>query len=90
MLARLSLEAARVCPILIKKGNINLITDVAHAAILLESAFTCSSFNIEVNLGSFADKNLAKRIRKELKLTGNDIFKIRRETEEKVGKIIRR
>ena len=50
MLARLCCEAAKLCPPLIKKGNLNLISDVAVAAILLESAFVSACFNVEINL----------------------------------------
>jgi formiminotetrahydrofolate cyclodeaminase len=89
MVCRLCFEAAQVCPPLIKKGNINLISDVAVAAVLLESAFTSANFNVEINLKSLADKKLTQSIRKELTQKGKKFKKIREETEEKVGKIIR-
>jgi len=90
MAARLCFEGAKLCLPLIKKGNINLISDVAVAAILLESAFACAYFNVEINLKTLDDKKLSRAIRKELMQKGITITKIRLETEEKVGKIIRR
>jgi len=89
MVCRLCFEAIKLCLPLIKKGNINLISDVAVAAILLESAFAAAYFNVEINLKSIDDKKLIKAVRKELMQKGRAITKIRLEMEEKVGKIIR-
>lgn len=89
MLARLCCQAARLCPVLIKKGNINLISDVAAAAVLLESAFTCARFNIDINLKSLGDKKLNQGITKELSKLAKIIQRIRKSTEAGVGKIIR-
>ena len=89
MVCRLCFETIKLCLPLIKKGNINLISDVAVAAILLESAFAAAYFNVEINLKSIDDKKLIKAVRKELMQKGRAITKIRLETEEKVGKIIR-
>ncbi|MCU0651651.1 MAG: cyclodeaminase/cyclohydrolase family protein [Candidatus Omnitrophica bacterium] len=89
MLARLSFEAIKLCPVLIKKGNINLISDVVVAAIFLESAFTSAYCNVDINLKILDDKKLASVIRKELSAKEKRIKKIRKLVEEKVGKIIR-
>jgi formiminotetrahydrofolate cyclodeaminase len=89
MLARLCFEGIKLCLPLIKKGNINLISDVAVAAILLESAFASAYFNVEINLKSIADKMLTQKIRKELTQKAKTIKRIRLETEVRVGKIIR-
>jgi formiminotetrahydrofolate cyclodeaminase len=86
---RLSFEGISLCPALIQKGNVNLISDVAVAAVLLESAFTSAYFNVEINLKSLADKKLSQDIRKELLRKDKIIKKLRRQTEAKVGKIIR-
>ncbi|MDP2044330.1 MAG: cyclodeaminase/cyclohydrolase family protein [Candidatus Omnitrophota bacterium] len=88
-LARFCWQAAKLCPPLIKKGNINLISDVAVAAILLESAFTCARFNIDINLKSLGDKKLNQGITKELNQKTKVIQKIRKNTEASVGKVIR-
>lgn len=89
MMARLTLQAARLCPLLIKKGNINLISDVGVAAVMLEAAFVSACFNVEINLKSLHDKELSKKINKELDQISKEILKIRKDTEVAVGKIIR-
>jgi len=88
MVARLCAEGIKLCPPLLKKGNLNLISDVAVAAILLESGFSCAYFNVEINLKALNDKKLAQGIRKELNKKAKLIKKIRIDTEDKVGKII--
>jgi len=89
MVCRLCFEAINLCPGLIKKGNVNLISDVMVAAVLLESAFASASANVEINLKSLNDKSLTKSVRKELEKKARRMKKIRRDTEVKVGKIIR-
>lgn len=89
MVTRLCLEAIKLCPPLLTKGNINLISDVAVAAVLLESAFASSSFNVEINLKTLGDKQLTQLMRKEVSQKDKIIKKIRLETEEKIGEIIR-
>jgi len=86
---RLCFEAIKLCPPLIKKGNINLISDVAVAAILLESAFVSANFNVEINLKYLKDEKFSRETRKELTQKAKDVKKIRLETEVKVGEIIR-
>jgi formiminotetrahydrofolate cyclodeaminase len=89
MVARLSFEGIKLCPVLIKKGNVNLISDVAVAAQLLESGFAAACVNVEINLKSLGDKKLAVNMRKELRGKEKTLKKIRLHTEERVGKIIR-
>jgi len=89
MVCRLCFESIKLCTPLIKKGNINLISDVAVAAVLLESAFASAYLNVEINLKMLGDKTLTKSIRKELMKKEKLIKKIRLQTEDKVGKIIR-
>ena len=89
MVCRLCFEGIKLCPPLITKGNVNLISDAAVAAILLESAFASAYLNVEINLKSLGDKKLTQGIRKEMAVKGKMIKKIRLEMEEKIGKIIR-
>jgi formiminotetrahydrofolate cyclodeaminase len=89
-LARLCCQAAKLCLPLIKQGNVNLISDVAVAAVFLESAFVAACFNVEINLKSLADIQLAQKTRKELKQMHKTVFNIRKNTEDSVGKVIRR
>jgi formiminotetrahydrofolate cyclodeaminase len=89
MLARLCFEGIKLCPMLIKKGNINLISDVALAVVFLEAGFVSACFNVDINLKNLGDKKLTRVIREELKQKNKLVKKIRMETEEKVGEIIR-
>ncbi len=89
MVARLCFEGIKLCPPLIKKGNINLASDVAVAAILLEGAFASAYFNVEINLKALNDKKLIRAVRKELTQKEEMIKKIRLQTEVKVDEIIR-
>jgi methenyltetrahydrofolate cyclohydrolase len=89
MVTRLCFEGVKLCPPLVTQGNPNLISDVAVAAILFEAAFTSAYFNVEINLKALCDKKLSGPIRKELLRKAKQINKLRRETEDKVGKIIR-
>ncbi len=89
MVCRLCFEGIKLCPPLVTKGNVNLVSDVAVAAILLESGFAAAYCNVEINLKSLNDKELTRSIHKELEQKEKIIRKIRLETEEKVGKIIR-
>lgn len=89
MTCRLCFEAAKLCPPLITKGNRNLLSDVAVAAVFLESAFAAACFNVEINLKTLNDKKSTALIRRELSKKEKLIKKIRQETEEKVGKFIR-
>ncbi len=89
MLARLCAEGAKIPPALIKKTNLNLISDLAVAAIFLESAFSAACFNVDINLKILNDHKLTKAINKELRSKAKLIKRIRAQVEEKVGKIIR-
>jgi formiminotetrahydrofolate cyclodeaminase len=89
MLARLCFEAIKLCPPLIEKGNRNLISDVAVAAVILESAFASACFNVEINLKGMSDKRLSAVITRELARKEKLIKRIRSQTEEKVNEIIR-
>ncbi len=89
MVCRLCFEGAKLCVPLITKGNVNLVSDVAVAAVLLESGFSSAYINVAINLKLLDDKKLSQDINKELRQKEKAIRKIRQETEEKVGKIIR-
>ncbi len=88
-IARLSFEAIKIVPELVDKSNVNLISDVAVAGQLLEAAFSAACFNVEINLQAINDDKLAERLRGELSGKAELVTKIRKETEVRVGKIIR-
>ncbi len=89
MVARLCFEGIKICPLLIKHGNLKLVSDVAVAAVLFEAGFVSSCFNIEINLSSLDDKKFSRVVNAEMKKKSRVVRKIRAQTEERVGKIIR-
>lgn len=88
--ARLCVEVMKLCPSLVKRGNINLISDVAVAAILLEAGFSSALFNVRINLKYLKDKARAKRINKGLNKNKNFLKKTRQNLEARIDEIIRR
>ena len=90
MTARLSCEGIKFCLPLITKSNVNLISDVAVAAVFFEAAFVSARFNVDINLKILGDKELAKNIRKELSQKEKLVRRIRSTTEVRVGKVIGR
>ncbi|MBU0548765.1 MAG: cyclodeaminase/cyclohydrolase family protein [Candidatus Omnitrophica bacterium] len=89
-IARLCFDALKLCPPLVKKGNINLISDVAVAAILLEAGFSSALFNVRINLKYLKNRKRRDKINKELDKKKSGIIKIRRNLEERIDEIIRR
>jgi formiminotetrahydrofolate cyclodeaminase len=89
MIARLCFEGMKFCTPLIGKGNVNLISDVAVAAVLLESAFASAYYNVEINLKTFTDPKFVRQVRKELERKKKAMANMRKSVEVKVGKIIR-
>lgn len=89
-ISRLCSEAIKLCPALIKKGNINLISDVAVAAILLEAGFSTALFNVKINLKYLKDKTQASKISRELDKKRIFIIRIRKNLEVKIDEIIGR
>ena len=89
MLARLSCEGMKLLPLLIKKTNLNLISDLAIAAIFFESAFSAAGFNVEINLKVINDHKFTQMVNKELLVNAKLVKQTRFMLEEKIGKIIR-
>lgn len=89
VICRLSFEGIKLCRPLVTRGNKNLISDVAVAAVLLEAAFTSSSYNVAINLKTLGDHKLTVAMNKELKQKVRVVSAIRHKTEADVGKIIR-
>lgn len=86
---RLCFEAMRLCPPLVKKGNINLISDVAVAAILLEAGFCSAMFNVKINLNFIKNKARVKKISRQLSERKNFLKRTRQSLEERCNEIIR-
>jgi len=88
-ISRLCFDVIKLCPPLVRRGNKNLISDVAVAAILLEAGFSSALFNVRINLKYLKDKTRTKRINKELNKKKNYLRKIRQDLEVKIDEIIR-
>ncbi|MFH1678021.1 MAG: cyclodeaminase/cyclohydrolase family protein [Candidatus Omnitrophota bacterium] len=88
--SRLCFEAIKLCPPLVKKGNVNLISDVAVAVILIEAGFSGALFNVLINLKILKDKKRADRIIKEMNRKKSSLRRIRRNLEVKIDEVIGR
>ncbi len=54
-------------PVLLEKGNPNLVSDVGVAAKLALAAAECGWLNVEINLASIGDENFTGQLRAEMK-----------------------
>ena len=72
----LTLEAARLSPVILEKGNINLASDVGVAITLLVAAFKGGRLNVEINLKSIKDLEFCKKVREKLDAQEREILKI--------------
>ena len=88
-ICRLCKTAALLCPALCRKGNVNLISDVAVAIDLIEAAFQGAYWNVDINLKILNDDARARTIRQELDGYKKTILSIRNDMEVTIGKIIR-
>jgi formiminotetrahydrofolate cyclodeaminase len=59
-------DAAQLCEPLLQKGNVNLLSDVGVGAEFIASGFASALLNVEINLSSIKDEDLAAKIRAEL------------------------
>ncbi|MBR6378318.1 MAG: cyclodeaminase/cyclohydrolase family protein [Oscillospiraceae bacterium] len=59
----LSLEAIRLTEKLLGKTNVNALSDLGVAALMLEAAVRGAWLNVRINLGSLKDENAAKAYR---------------------------
>lgn len=88
-IAVLCFTGIKLCPELADKGNVNLVSDVAVAAVLLEAAFSAAYYNVLINLAKL-DKKSAVKFKNDLDKKMKSVKKFRIGTEKRVGKIIRR
>ena len=72
-------QAAKLCPAAAEKGNLNLISDVGVAILLLESAFQSALLNVEINLNAINDQQFVLEVRDILKPLGLEIAAIKAE-----------
>ncbi len=88
-IACLCFDGIKLCPGLVEKGNINLISDLAIAAVLLESAFCSAYYNVLINIRGLENKS-ALKFKSDLDTKITFVRNIRIDTEKRIGKIIRR
>ncbi|MBN3038198.1 MAG: cyclodeaminase/cyclohydrolase family protein [Candidatus Omnitrophica bacterium] len=72
-------QAVKLCPLLAEKGNINLISDVGVALVLLHSAFQSALLNVEINLNGIKDKEFIVKVRKALDPLEEEVGAVRGE-----------
>ncbi len=65
--ARLSLEAMRLCMQVCRDGNLNAISDGATGAALARAAINGAGYNIRINCQGLQDKTRAAKFITELK-----------------------
>ncbi len=58
--------ALKKAPLLLKKGNKNLLTDVECGTLFLKSAFAAAKINVDINLKYINDKKFVRHIRRNL------------------------
>ena len=66
-ITRLSKQALDLCPLLAKKANIYLISDVHVAKSLLGAAIKSAIVNVKINLPYIKDKKFVSKIKRQLK-----------------------
>ncbi len=59
-----ALSAYKFCPLLLKKANKNLISDVYVAQELLKSCFKSGLLNVKINLPQIKDKKFVLQAKK--------------------------
>lgn len=79
-ICRLSADAMRLCPVLAREGNVNLISDVEVAVHLLSSAFLSALINVEINLKTIKDKEFIVEIREILEPLQKEINALKNQT----------
>jgi len=77
-----SYTALNIAEDLTKKGNTNLITDVAIGAILLDGAFYSGKLNVDINLAQIKDTDFRNRI-------DNSMMKLEVDLKDKKERILK-
>ena len=85
---KISAECLKLCEELAERGNKNLITDVAIAAICLEGAFFAAKYNVYINLKYIKDMDFIGEIHKVLQPLEEELPKLKEEILEKCEDII--
>lgn len=83
-------RAIKLCLPVARKGNINLITDVACAGVMLKCAFQSALLNVEINLKSIKDDKFILEIRRVLEPMEEEVSAIARELTGEVEKYLKK
>jgi formiminotetrahydrofolate cyclodeaminase len=84
----ISAECLKLCEELVKRGNKNLITDTAIAAICTEGAFFAAKYNVYVNLKYIKDMDFIGEIHKVLQPLEEELPKLKEDILEKCEEVI--
>ena len=87
---KLCREALADCASLAGKTNRYLASDLAAAALLLESAFTSARYSVEANLVSLDDAVRVRAVRRQMAGWLQKIKRMRAQVEAGVGRTLRR
>jgi formiminotetrahydrofolate cyclodeaminase len=85
---KISAECLKLCEELARRGNKNLITDVAIAAICLEGAFFAAKYNVYINLKYIKDMDFIGETHKVLQPLEEELPKLKEEILERCEGII--
>lgn len=86
---KISADCLKLCESLVERGNKNLITDTAIAAICLEGAFFAAKYNVYINLKYIKDMDFIGSIHKVLQPLEEELPKLKEEILEKCEDVIR-
>jgi len=81
-------QAIKLCFPLAQKGNINLITDAGIASILLNDAFKCALYNVEINLKIVKDDKFILEVRELLEPMEKEVTAGNQEVTKEVEKYL--
>jgi len=84
----ISAQCLKLCEELAGRGNKNLITDVAIAAICLEGAFFAAKYNVYINLKYIKDIDFIGDIHKVLQPLEEELPKLKEEILERCEEVI--
>lgn len=87
-ICKISAECLKLCEELVERGNKNLITDTAIAAMMLEGAFFAAKYNVYINLKYIKDMDFIGEIHKVLQPLEEELPKLKEEILEKCEDVI--
>ena len=85
---KISADCLKLCGKLAERGNKNLITDTAIAAICLEGAFFAAKYNVYINLKYIKDMDFIGRIHGVLQPLEEELPKLKEDILEKCEDVI--